>query len=85
MGQLHRGATESGVKYLRSGIEELMEQDLLFDFYLRNRRQCQSLGAVYPGIGGFRLEFGVEQDDQQQMALEQGAGAGQLKGLGVQV
>lgn len=71
LGQIHKGATNSIVMYNRNGIEEIIERDLLRDFFLRNKQNFYRLGLKWPGPNGVKFEIKVKQEEQKEEMMEQ--------------
>jgi hypothetical protein len=70
LGQIHRGATQSVVKYNRIRLQEILERDLIYDFLHRNRIQLLKLGIPMPRKSQIKLEIMVEAEEQREGLLE---------------
>jgi len=71
LGQVHKSATDSIVLYNRQNIEEIIERDLIYDFYLRNKYNFQRLGLKWMGPSGCKFNIAVKQEELREDMMQQ--------------
>lgn len=72
LGQLHRGATQSIVAYNRTRLEEVLEQELIWEFLYKNRINLFALGMKFPKMTEYSLEIRAESEEIRKLAIQQG-------------
>jgi hypothetical protein len=66
LGQIHRQATQAIVQYNRLRLEEVLEKELVYDFYLRNKKNFVELGLkLRPGDVKLKIRIKAEEQAQQ--------------------
>lgn len=70
MAHIHKGSTQSKVRYPRKRSEERYTEDLVWDFLRRNQNNFSAIGLEIPDEGEVGIKFGSESEDiQMRIAL----------------
>jgi phage gp29-like protein len=76
LGQIHRGELQSIVQYNRIRQEEVLDRDLVMDFFRRNFLEISALGLPMPEPGDLKCKIRVEKEEIKQDAINNAAQSG---------